>query len=122
MKLSPRKANILSNGFFLITLGVLLYLNAWWPGILIALWILFASRQILTGRAVDFFITTVTFICIFAIYFFNINSMTLMPTLLVMAGAYIILKEFYYNQEPKTNASESNDRKHSDSCRTDNNR
>ena len=34
-----RKADAISNGAFLIALGILFYTNYWWPGILAAIWV-----------------------------------------------------------------------------------
>lgn len=95
-KLSTQKANIFSTGVFLIALGILAYLNWWWPGMLIALWALFATRQLLTGRINDFFITSLLLLGIFATYYIRVNWDLLAPLLLIIAGVYIILREYFY--------------------------
>lgn len=95
-KLSTQKANIFSTGVFLIALGILAYLNWWWPGMLIALWSLFATRQLLTQRVNDFLITSLLLIGIFATYYVRVNWDLLAPLLLIIAGVYIILREYFY--------------------------
>ena len=50
---SKRKSNAIANGVFLAAIGVLLYTNLWWPGILIAIWLSLATRQFLSQRTYD---------------------------------------------------------------------
>lgn len=94
--LSRRKANAISNGVFLIALGILFYTNSWWPGILVAIWALLASREFLTGRIYDLFITSGILLGLFFVYYLQINWSILMPVLLVIGGIYIIFREYYY--------------------------
>ncbi|MEM1282749.1 MAG: hypothetical protein AAGG81_04270 [Chlamydiota bacterium] len=94
--LSRRKANAISNGVFLIALGVLFYTNAWWPGILVAIWSLLATRQFLTGRIYDLFISSAILLGLFFVYYLKIDWSVMMPVLLVVGGIYIIFREYYY--------------------------
>jgi len=97
LQLSKRKANTIANGLFLICLGVLFYTDFWWPGILIAIWILPATREFLTGRLYDLFITSAIFFGLFAVYIFHIEWAVLMPVMLVTGGIYIIFREYYFS-------------------------
>jgi predicted membrane protein len=99
--LPKRKAEILSNGLFLIALGFLLYTNAWWPGILLAIWLWVGLKQYLSGRLYDLIISTTILIGLFLITFFNINWSVLMPVLFVVGGIYIIFREFFYADGPE---------------------
>lgn len=86
-------------GFFLIILGFLAYTNSWWPGMLIALWGLLASRQFLNGRIYDLLITTAILIGLFFVYYLKIDWDVLMPVLLVTGGIYVIFREFFYGED-----------------------
>ena len=97
---SKKKADAISNGVFLISLGFLFYFNFWWPGILLSLWAMLATRQYLTARHYDFAITSVILLGLFTIYFFHIEWSMLMPTLFFVGGIYIIFREYYFSEEP----------------------
>lgn len=92
--MSKRKADAISNGVFLVALGILVFTDAWWPGILLALWATLAVRQYFTGRMYDLAATTVLLIGLFIITFLNINWMVLVPVLLVLGGIHIIFREY----------------------------
>lgn len=88
-----RKADAISNGVFLVLLGILFYTNFWWPGILFALGLTFAIRQYLTGRRLDFFITLIiTGILVLITFAGHIFSM-FFPLLFIAAGIYLIAQE-----------------------------
>lgn len=97
--LSKRKANALSNGAFLIGLGILFYTNYWWPGILLAIWVSLALRQYLTGRTYDLVISTFVLIGLFIITLFKLDWSLLMPILFVVGGIYIIFREYFFAEE-----------------------
>lgn len=93
---SKKKAEAISNGALLISLGILFYTNAWWPGILLAIWLTLAIRQYLSGRTYDLLISSTILIGLFLISFFNVNWSLLMPILLVIGGIYIIFREYFF--------------------------
>lgn len=94
--LSKRKSEAISNGVLLISLGILFYTNAWWPGILLAIWATLALRQYLSGRIYDLMISSVILIGLFLITFFNVNWSLLMPILFIVGGIYIIFREYFF--------------------------
>ena len=94
--LSKRKSDIIGNGVFLIGLGILFYINSWWPGILLPIWASLGSRQFLTGRIYDLVLTTVILWSLFIVYFFKIDLTSLLPVLFVLGGIYIVFREFFY--------------------------
>lgn len=98
-RVSKKKADAFANGAFLIALGVLIFTGAWWPGILLAIWIMLAIRQFFTARFYDLAITSVILLGLYAISFFNINWTFLMPVLFVVGGLYIIFREFFFSDE-----------------------
>ncbi len=94
MKLPKRKVHALSNGAFIVSLGVLFYTNFWWPGILLALWVYMALREWLSGRTYDLIISSVVLLGLFAVSLFNWSWSVLMPVLFVLGGIYIVFREF----------------------------
>jgi threonine/homoserine/homoserine lactone efflux protein len=105
--LPKRKADVLSNGLFLIGIGILFYTNAWWPGILIALWAAFGTRQFFTGRYYDLGISTLILMTLFVISFFNIKTSVILPVLFIVGGIYIIFREYYFAEGTVEDNSEN---------------
>jgi len=97
--LSKKKSDAISNGVFLIALGILFYTNTWWPGILLAIWGALATRQFLTGRIYDLVITSVILLGLYLIYYIHVDLSILMPIILVVGGIYIIFREYYYSED-----------------------
>lgn len=104
---SRRKIEAVSNGVFLISLGILFYTNAWWPGILLAIWAALAVRQYLTNRKWDLIISSIILLGLFIVSFFNIDWHIVLPFLFILGGAYIIFREYLV-------ASRSDDRDSTD--------
>jgi len=97
--LSKKKADAIGNGVFLMMLGILLYTNDWWPWILIALAISFGLRQLLTNRIKDMIISLSLFGILFVISFFKLTFTSILPWLFVIVGAYVVLREYFYEDE-----------------------
>lgn len=97
--ISRKKAEAVSSGVFLIALGVLFYFNAWWPGILLAVWAYLATRQSLTGRHFDLIVSTFILVGLFIVMTFNISWSVLGPLLFVVGGAWMIFREYYFVTE-----------------------
>jgi hypothetical protein len=92
--MSKRKADAISNGVFLVSLGILLYTNAWWPGILLGLWATLAVRQYLTGRLYDLIMTSIILIGLFFVTLLHLDWSIVVPILLVLGGIHIIFREY----------------------------
>ncbi|CDR33878.1 hypothetical protein [Criblamydia sequanensis] len=101
--LSKNKADALSNGIFLIALGLLFFFNAWWPGIILAIWALLAVRQYFTGRYYDLFLTTLILLVLFFSVLFRIDLNVLTPILFIIGGIYIVFREFFYGDDKNEN-------------------
>lgn len=108
--LSKRKADAISNGVFLIALAVLFYTQVWWPGILVAIWAMLATRQFLTGRLYDLLISTCILIGLFLFYFLNVNWSILIPVLFVTGGIYIIFREYYFSDKEESEFEKNEER------------
>jgi hypothetical protein len=93
------KADAFANGVFLISLGILIFTGAWWPGILLAIWAMLAVRQFFTARLYDLIITSVILIGLFFISYFDIHWAILMPVLFVVGGLYLIFREYFFSDE-----------------------
>jgi hypothetical protein len=91
---SKKKADAISNGIFLISIGILVYTNAWWPGMLLAIWATLATRQYLTGRIYDLFLTTLMLVGLSLVIYFDLNWSVLVPVLLVLGGIHLIFREY----------------------------
>lgn len=92
--MSKRRADAISNGIFLVGLGILVYSGFWWPGILVVLWTTLAVRQYFTGRIYDLIISSVLLWALFFIVFFNVEWSVLIPVLLILGGIHIIFREY----------------------------
>lgn len=97
--LSKKKAFAISNGVFLIGLGILFYTNTWWPGILAVVWSSLIFRQGCTGRLYDFIISSIILLTLFFIALFNLKWDVLMPVLFVIGGIYIIFREYFFAED-----------------------
>lgn len=102
--MSKKKAHSISNGIFLISLGILIVTNAWWPGILLAIWATLASRQFLSGRLYYAIISSIVLLGLFTISFFKYDFDILAPVLLVVGGIFIIVREYFFTED--TNGEE----------------
>lgn len=96
---SKRKTEAIANGCFLIALGVLFYTGAWWPGILLAIWVLLAVRQYFSGRKYDLFISSFILLGLFLVNYFKFDWTVLMPILFVIGGVYIIFREYFFSED-----------------------
>lgn len=94
-----RKADAIGNGVFLMSLGILLYTNEWWPWILLALCLTLVVRQVLTGRHFDMWVSIAVLGTLFIISYFNITLSVLIPLLFVIGGAYLVLREYFYSDD-----------------------
>jgi 4-hydroxybenzoate polyprenyltransferase len=91
---SNRRAGALSTALFLVGFAVILYIDSWWPGIMLVIGIPLALRQFLLGRYHDTIFTLCIFVGFFIIAQFNISWKILVPILFIMAAIYILCKEW----------------------------
>lgn len=96
---SKKKADTISNGVFLVGLGILFFTDAWWPGILVAVWASIGLRQYLTGRIYDLIASSAILLGLFIISILNFNFSYLIPILLVVGGIYLIFREFFFAED-----------------------
>lgn len=96
---SKRRAKALSLALFFIGLAIVAYLNAWWPGIMLAVGIPLALRQYFLGRHYDMGVTLFVFIGVFVTVQFHISWQILLPVLFALGGIYILFREFLESKE-----------------------
>lgn len=94
-----RHANSISAGVFLISLGILFYTKAWWPGILLALLVSIGIKDYLRGRIYDLFLSIFVLGGLFIFFFFNAEWFVTIPVLLTVGGIWIIFRELFVRKE-----------------------
>jgi len=92
--ISKKRAKAITSALFLIGIAIVMYLDAWWPGIMAVIGIPLALKQFLEGRYHDTLLTLIVFVGFFIIAQFNISWKILLPILFVMAAVYILCKEW----------------------------
>lgn len=97
--LSKKKAHAVSNGVFLISLAILIFTGAWWPGLLLAIWATLASRQYLNGRHYTAALTTFVLVGLFIISYIKYDFDVLAPVLLAVGGIFLMVKELYFESD-----------------------
>ena len=105
--LSKKKATMISNGIFFFFLGIMIFTNSWWPGIIVALGVTLTSRQYLSGRYYSAIISAVIFTAVFLFALSRFNFDVLAPVLFILAGIFLIVREYYFAQD--TNGKEKSE-------------
>jgi len=95
-KITKRKANGVGMGILLVGLGILMYLNTWWPEIMLVIGVSLSVKQYLRGRLYDIIVTI--FVCggTYVYYKTPVPWDILMPILFVVGGIYVISREIFF--------------------------
>jgi 4-hydroxybenzoate polyprenyltransferase len=96
---SKKRAKTLCAALFLIGIAIVSYLQAFWPGIMLAVGLPLALRQYLLGRPYDMGMTLFVFVGVFITVQFNISWEILLPVLFALGGIYILFREFLESKE-----------------------
>ena len=91
---SKKKAHAISTALFLLGLAILIFTDAWWPGIMLAIGIPLALRQYLLGRSYDMGITLLVFVGTFITVAFDITWRVFLPILFTIGAIYVLFREF----------------------------
>ena len=94
--MSKKRAYAISNGILLICLGALIFTNAWWPHILLAIWITLFSRQYLCGRIYYALLSTIIILGLYVTALMKFDFEHFLPVILVVAGIFVIFREYYF--------------------------
>lgn len=108
---SHKRAKAISVAVFLVGIAIVTYLNAWWPGIMLAVGVPLALRQYLVGRHYDMGVSLFVFIGVFVTVQFNISWEILLPVLFGLGGLFILFREFL-ESDGETVAEEEEDLNH----------
>ena len=92
--ISKKRSKAICSALFLIGIAVIMYLDAWWPGIMAVIGIPLALKQFFEGRVQDVFLTLAVFVGFFIVAQFNISWKILLPILFIMAAIYILCREW----------------------------
>lgn len=103
-----KKAKIVALIIFLLSLIIVTYSGAWWPGIMLAVGIPLAILQYLEGRIFDMLISLFVFVGAFVTVQFNIQWEILLPVLFGLGGIYIFFREWLYSRPPEKEEFEEN--------------
>ncbi len=96
---SRKRAKAISVALFLIGLAIISFLQAWWPGIMLAVGIPMALRQYLLGRHYDMMVSLFVFIGVFVTVQFDISWEILLPVIFALGGIYILFREYLESKE-----------------------
>lgn len=91
---SKRKAQAVFTALFFIGLALLIFTDAWWPAIMLAVGIPLALRQYLLGRPYDTGITLLVFVGTFVTVEYDISWRIVLPFLFSIGALYTLIKEF----------------------------
>ena len=92
---SKKKAQALSTALFFIGLATLIFVDSWWPGIMLIVGLPLALRQYLLGRLYDTLMTLLVFIGTFVTVQFDISWKIFLPILFTLGALYILFREFF---------------------------
>lgn len=105
---SRRKADGFFIGIIIAGLVVLFLLDTFWPEIVLPFGIALSFKQFLRRRKYDMYLSAIIFSGIYLSWKFNIFDirveilqfiLTLMPILLVVAGSFLIFREYFFLRE-----------------------
>jgi hypothetical protein len=91
---SRKKAQALSTALFLIGMASLIFIDVWWPGIMLIIGLPLALRQYLLGRNYDMMMTLFVFVGTFISVQFDISWRIFLPILFTLGALYILFREF----------------------------
>jgi hypothetical protein len=103
---SKKRSQTISAALFCFGLAVLAYLDAWWPGILLAVGIPLAIRQGCQNRLYDALVSILVFGGVFATVQFDVGWKVLLPVLLTIAGIHILFRDYLQESSPPVDEEE----------------
>lgn len=92
---SRKKAHALSTALFLLGLASLVFIDLWWPAIMLVVGLPLAIRQFLLGRTYDMIVTLLVFVGTFVTIEFDISWKIFLPVLFTMGAIYVLFREFF---------------------------
>ncbi|HEX2583006.1 MAG TPA: hypothetical protein VHL30_02705 [Chlamydiales bacterium] len=90
---SRKKAQSFYTALFLLGIAILIYTDAWWPGIMLVIGIPLALRQYLLGRRYDMMISLLVFVGTFVTVQYDISWRIFLPVLFTLGAIYVLVRE-----------------------------
>ena len=90
---SRKKAQVFYTVLFLLGIAILIYTDAWWPGIMLVIGLPLALRQYLLGRSYDMMISLLVFLGTFVTVQFDISWRIFLPILFTLGAIYVLVRE-----------------------------
>jgi hypothetical protein len=105
-----RVASSISGGIFLISLGILIITDWWWPGIMLAIGLSGGAEQIFRGHTARG-ISTMAFFCAIPLAVWIVQETTIPwgiigPMILIALGVIILVRAFLLREEPAESIEE----------------
>ena len=91
---SRKKAQAFYTALFLLGIAVLIFTDAWWPGIMLVIGLPLALRQYLLGRRYDMMISLLVFVGTFITVQYDISWRVFLPMLFSLGAVYVLIREF----------------------------
>lgn len=96
---SKKRAQTLSTVLFLLGLAILIFTEAWWPGIMLVVGLPLALRQYLMGRTYDMAVSLLVFVGTYVTVAYDISWRVFLPSLLTLGAIYILIREWTESSE-----------------------
>jgi len=96
-EMTEQKADTIGKGVFLIGLGLLFIMNAWWPWLLLVILVALGVRHLLLKKYWELAFTAIVFAFLFIVAIFHFEEMYLLPALLILGGTYFIVREYFFD-------------------------
>src|SRR5690348_8253816 len=90
---SRKRAQVFYTVLFLLGLAILIYTDAWWPGIMLVIGFPLAVRQYLLGRVYDMMLSLIVFGGTFVTVQYDISWRIFLPILFTLGAIYILCRE-----------------------------
>ena len=101
-----RTKNGITGGIFLIGIGILMFTNWWWPGIMLVIGLAISAGLILRGKYFSALFTFAFFAAIPLLVTADIPWGIFGPFILIALGASVIVKSFNTQQSEDTQSRE----------------
>lgn len=96
---SQRKAKSIATALFFVGLAILIFTEAWWPGIMLVVGLPLALRQYFLDRTYDMAVTLLVFVGTFITVQYDISWRVFLPILFSLGAVYILCREFFGPEE-----------------------
>ncbi len=104
--ISKKRIKAITTALFLVGLAILSYTGQWWPGIMLAVGIPLALRELLLGKYYDMCVSLFVFVGVFLTIQFTISWEILLPVIFTVGGIYILCRDWAESDDDDIDADE----------------